>query len=355
MSEEVTTDTKIHKIEDSLDREVLKSLTVTGNGSIVENYNQLLDIAKTMSMSKHGIPKHLRGNPGDCLAIREIAMDKGLSPYGLARHCYVVNDLLCFDGQAVHAIVEKSGRLAEPLDFDYAGEGDSRTCTVTGKLKGAATARSYTTPPIAKITPQNSPLWKTDPDQQLAYLAVRRWAGRFCPAALLGIYSREEMMDSMIDVTPEPAQSPKLMERLPGRVEGDGFAETTAEAAQEEAQALNQAEQVRQQRADSLKKAREAKANRASAGGRRARSKAKGVGEAAPAPKATVRAPQGQPAAMSKAGYVEWAQAMIKAEGRQAVNWFLSGEQAKLRQACKVDDQTATMLLTLAKEARGES
>ena len=268
-------ETKISKIEDSLDRDVLKSLSVTGNGSVIENYNQLLDIAKTMSMSKYGIPKHLRGNPGDCLAIREIAMDKGLSPYGLARHCYVVNDMLCFDGQAVHAIVEKSGRLAEPLDFDYAGEGTERTCTVTGRLKGAATARSYTTPPISKITPQNSPLWKTDPDQQLAYLAVRRWAGRFCPAALLGIYSREEMMDSIIDVTPQTTATPNLMERLPGRVAGEGFAETTAEAAQEEAQALNKAGEVKASRSEILKKAREAKAHKASVQAPRVSSKAR--------------------------------------------------------------------------------
>lgn len=358
----MTEETKINKITESLDRDVLQSLAVTPQGSVIENYNQLLDIAKTMSTAKFGIPSHLRGNPGDCLAIREIAMDKGLSPYLLARHCYVVNDMLCFDGQAVHAIVEKSGRLAEPLIFNYAGEGDTRTCAITGILRGGE-KRTYTTPPKGEIKPQNSPLWKQDPDQQLAYLAVRRWSARYCPAALLGIYSREEMLDTIIDVTPEPVASPKLMERLPGRVEGEGFAQATAETAQQEANAINKAEAVKATRAEILKKAREAKKAKASAEAPQASSKPKGAVEtpAQPTPTPEARAARAEalkedgvspitwvPA--TKAEYVEYARAMMEV-APDPLNWFLSEKQAKLRQACKVDDLTVNLLHTLAKEA----
>lgn len=360
----MTEETKINKITESLDREVLTSLTVTPKGSVIDNYNQLLDVAKTMSTAKFGIPSHLRGNPGDCLAIREIAMDKGLSPYLLARHCYVVNDMLCFDGQAVHAIVEKSGRLAEPLMFTYEGEGDTRTCSITGILRGGE-KRTYTTPPKGEIKPQNSPLWKQDPDQQLAYLGVRRWSARYCPAALLGIYSREEMLDTVIDVTPEPQASPKLMERLPGRIEGEGFEQATAETAQEEAAALNKAEAVKAKRADILKKAREAKKAKASAEPPGEGLKP-GGGRVDPAPgKALQQAAQDRAEALKEAGvspltwvptnkaeYVEYARAMIEV-APSPLNWFLSEKQAKLRQACKVDDLTVKLLHTLAVEGAG--
>ena len=47
-------------------------------------------------------------------------------------------------------------------------------------------------PEIGKIQPKNSPLWKTDPDQQLGYYTIRAWARRHRPDVLLGVYDREE-------------------------------------------------------------------------------------------------------------------------------------------------------------------
>ena len=43
------------------------------------------------------------------------------------------------------------------------------------------------------ITTKNSPLWKTNPKQQLGYLQVKNWARQYCPGAILGVYSDDEL------------------------------------------------------------------------------------------------------------------------------------------------------------------
>lgn len=55
------------------------------------------------------------------------------------------------------------------------------------------------------VTTRNSPLWKTAPKQQLAYLAVKYWARLYCPDVILGVYSPDEFEQqerAERDVTP---------------------------------------------------------------------------------------------------------------------------------------------------------
>src|SRR4029077_15110442 len=62
--------------------------------------------------------------------------------------------------------------------------------------------REYKSPRIADIQPKNSPLWKSDPGQQLAYYCLRAFARRWCPETILGIHDVDELRDAaMIDVT----------------------------------------------------------------------------------------------------------------------------------------------------------
>jgi len=58
---------------------------------------------------------------------------------------------------------------------------------------------------------KNSPLWKSDPDQQLGYYSARSWARRHFPELLLGVYTQEEMAAAPPrDITP---QEPTAMQR----------------------------------------------------------------------------------------------------------------------------------------------
>jgi len=65
------------------------------------------------------------------------------------------------------------------------------------------------------VTTKNSPVWKTNPKQQLGYLQVKNWARAFCPGAILGVYTPDEIesFEHMErDITPQPQTKEDLDE-----------------------------------------------------------------------------------------------------------------------------------------------
>jgi hypothetical protein len=86
----------------------------------------------------------------------------------------------------------------------------NRRVIVTGRVKGDKEDCEITTPTVAEIKVKNSPLWTSDPDQQLAYYGSRAWARRHTPDVLMGVYDVEEFESTgrYVDVTPERSQSP---------------------------------------------------------------------------------------------------------------------------------------------------
>ena len=59
---------------------------------------------------------------------------------------------------------------------------------------------------LADVEVRNSPLWKTNPKQQLAYLAVKYWARLHTPEVILGVYTPDELeqeKSSPKDITPK--------------------------------------------------------------------------------------------------------------------------------------------------------
>lgn len=223
----MTDDVGFIEVRENSARNAAQDIQVSGGGVVLANWAQSVDYAKYMASSKHAVPKHLRDNIGACIAVTDIATRWGFAPYQVARLCYLVNDMLAYESQLVHAVVEKFAPLKYRLRPKYDGEGENRTCTIVGHFQGELDPLEYTSPPLAKINPKNSPLWKTDPDQQLFYFSTNRWARRYCPDVLLGIYSIDEMQDAAdvphIGFEHAKDVSPKLAERLIQAQNDEGF------------------------------------------------------------------------------------------------------------------------------------
>ena len=96
-----------------------------------------------------------------------------------------------FREPAFHALAEKSGAAEGKLrGVSYDGEGDERTCTVTGYLAGG-TSRIPTSPALKDLHPRphtekngrkfvkGSPLWDRKPDVQMFYDTCRDWVRMF--------------------------------------------------------------------------------------------------------------------------------------------------------------------------------
>ena len=225
------------KFEDNPARQSAALIPVRATGVEILNFSQQVDFAKFMATAGFAVPRHLRQNVGACLAILDMSQRWGFQPYMVARMSYVVNDVLCWEAQLIHAVIERFAPLRNRLRPRYEGEGDERRCIVVGHMKGEVEPLDYVSPRIGGITPKNSPLWKTDPDQQLWYYSSRAWCRRHCPDVLLGIYGRDELQDNphigfdnARDVTPESAALAERLSNPRDKLPMEGFRPDAVEA-----------------------------------------------------------------------------------------------------------------------------
>lgn len=185
-------------------------------------------MAEIMSSARVTIPKHLAGSPGDCLAVVMQAAQWRMNPFAVAQKTHLVNGQLGYEAQLVNAVLSSSSLLASRLNYEWEGEwknvngksdkDSSRAVVVSAILRGETQPRILRLDMSQVGGARNSPLWETDPRQQLAYLAIKRWARLHAPDVMLGVYTVDELRDA-IDVTPEPThESTSAADRLAARI-----------------------------------------------------------------------------------------------------------------------------------------
>ena len=173
------------------------------------NFDKMWRMAEALANSALSIPKELKGNIGDCLAIVTQAMIWGLNPFAVAQKAHVINGKLGYEAQLVNAVVMQSGAIVGSFHYEHNGD----ACRVGAVLRGEQSITWGEWVSAATVTTKNSPLWKTNPKQQMGYLQVKNWARAYCPGALLGIYSTDEL-ESMPDAM-TPAQAVSALVKTP--------------------------------------------------------------------------------------------------------------------------------------------
>lgn len=175
--------------------------------------NNIMMFATTMASGTVTVPKHLQGNVSDCLAITMQAVQWGMSPFVVAQKTHLVSGNLGYEAQLVNAVVVNSGAIAGRFHYEYGGNWPSGAdawvrCGAVPSGEGEIQWGEPLYP--ANVTTKNSPLWKTNPKQQAAYLAVKYWARMYCPGAIMGVYTKDELEDQPQeerDVTPQKKSS----------------------------------------------------------------------------------------------------------------------------------------------------
>lgn len=159
-------------------------------------YQAEIGVAQLMAKSSL-LPKHLHGNPGNCLAVLMLSRDWNMNPIAVGLKTSVIpkksgGETLMFEGQLVNAVIAKSKVVEGRLRFDLEGKGETTICTATGRIRGESDERTVT---IGMPKTRNSPLWsgnQGDIEQQMTYLAARTWCRRHAPEILLGVYTPED-------------------------------------------------------------------------------------------------------------------------------------------------------------------
>ena len=184
-------------IERRIDRAVVGTIAIDPRkGMAVDSMGQAMEVAKLMSISDCAVPKHLRGNPGACLAVAIQGYEWSINPFAIANKSYEVNDRLVYESALYQAVVTKRAPIKGRMRYTFSGEGETRQCKVTAELSDGSGIVDYESPKFSRIQPKNSPLWKHDPDQQLIYYSVRAFARRHFADVMLGIQTVDEIQDS---------------------------------------------------------------------------------------------------------------------------------------------------------------
>ena len=161
----------------------LTAFDIMMNPEIMDRFER---IASVMASSKFAVPKHLQGNTGDCLAIIMQSAQWQMDPFAVAQKTHQINGVLGYEAQLVNAVITNRAPITGRLNFEWYGD----WAKINGKedkswdkgIKVWATLKGETSPREIDISMgqvgsvRNSPLWASDPRQQLAYLAIKRWS-----------------------------------------------------------------------------------------------------------------------------------------------------------------------------------
>jgi hypothetical protein len=166
---------------------------------------QMMDLANIMAGSNATIPNHLKKNAGDCFAVIMQAAQWKMNPFAVAQKTHIVNGTLGYEAQLVNAVIMESGAISTPFSYEYRGEGNNLECRVGAIPTGKTEMLWNEWLNISVIKTKNSPLWTTNPKQQMGYLQVKNWARAFYPGAILGVYSTDEL-----EVMPLPGNEKEI-------------------------------------------------------------------------------------------------------------------------------------------------
>lgn len=181
-------------------------------------FNRMIMLANAMSRSDCMVPSHYRGKPDACLAIVMQAARWGIDPFVVAQKTHLIRGVLGYEAQLINAVISSSKSIIGRILYTYFGDWQRIMRKMAEKISRredtpgpgwapadeegvgvriSATLRGEDTPRelelyLMQAFVRNSPLWHSDPKQQLSYLGIKKWARLHCPEVILGVYSTDE-------------------------------------------------------------------------------------------------------------------------------------------------------------------
>jgi hypothetical protein len=186
--------------------------------------DRIYKFAETMAKGVATVPKHLQGNVADCFAVCTQAHLWQMNPFAVAQKTHISQSgALGYEAQLVNAAITTLAPIQSRPDYEFLGDWskilgkiEAREGKSGGKYYVAnwktsdeeglgvilrCTLRGESAPRELRVMmtqayPRFSTQWATDPQQQICYLAIRKWARRYVPDVLLGVYTPEELSEA---------------------------------------------------------------------------------------------------------------------------------------------------------------
>lgn len=163
-----------------------------------EQFNQMLRAAQMLSQTTI-IPQSYQGKPQDCFIAVDMATRMNVSPMVVMQNMYVVKGKPSWAGQACTMLINSCGKFRDVKHIYTGAKGtDNRGCYVEAvRVSDGETVQGVeVTVSMAKAEGWTSnPKWRNMPDLMLAYRASAFFARVYCPEALMGVQTYEEVED----------------------------------------------------------------------------------------------------------------------------------------------------------------
>jgi hypothetical protein len=169
------------------------------------------DLAQRMARalsSSDLVPTQYRDKLANCLIALDIANQRKISPLTVMQNMSVIQGRPAWSAQYIIASINACGQFS-PLRFDWRGEegADSWGCRAYAKdlASGDRLDGTWITIAMAKAEGwygRQGSKWQTMPEQMLRYRAGAFFGRIYAPHVTLGLPTAEELVDSIIDVTP---------------------------------------------------------------------------------------------------------------------------------------------------------
>ena len=170
-------------------------------------FDQAARVAGMLAKSKI-VPENYQGKPEDCLIAVEMAARMNTSPIFIMQNLYVVKGKPSWAGQACMAMITACGKFKNVRHVYTGTKGtENRGCYVeaTRISDGEVIRGTEVTLKMAKDEGwMSNSKWRNMPEQMLGYRAASFFARMYCPEAMMGLQTTEEIYDVNPPAMPVP-------------------------------------------------------------------------------------------------------------------------------------------------------
>lgn len=167
-------------------------------------FQNAMQMAGTLAKSTI-VPKEYQtsaSNPNgyaNCLIALEMSKRLNTSPMMVMQNLYVVNGRPAWSSQYIMAVINNSKKYKTELQFDLKGSGDNMSCYAwVEDYNGHKVVGPTITMAMAKAegwVSKNGSKWQTMPEVMIRYRAASFFGRLNCPDLVMGIYSRDEVIE----------------------------------------------------------------------------------------------------------------------------------------------------------------
>ncbi len=200
IKELVTDKEQVAEIVELHETDVLNTFGNTSDFEAVQRF------AKALSKSDV-VPEAYRDNIPNCMVAIDMANRMGLTPFMVMQNLYIVKGKPSWSGQACRALIENDGRYTN-ITTVYIGEKgtDGWGCYLQAETKSTGKLVKGPTVDIAMAKKEGwyskkdkygneTSKWQSMPELMLAYRAAAFFARVYCPSAMMGFQTVEEVTD----------------------------------------------------------------------------------------------------------------------------------------------------------------